>query len=110
MIILRVLMGRAWDQDAASVTGTVPLSLSSPTSNSDPNTARFSAITVSSPNRARFTYSSDVTAVALKTFSSKVSLYGSREFKDVDSKTLSESDIPPSPSTWITDTTIGAAL
>ena len=108
MIILRVLMGRAWAQDAASATGIVPLSLSSPTSNSDPNTARFSAITVSSPNRARFTYSSDVTAVALKTFSSKVSLYGSREFKDVDSKTLS--DIPPSPTTWVTDTTIGAAL
>ncbi|KAI1784829.1 hypothetical protein LXA43DRAFT_190835 [Ganoderma leucocontextum] len=103
MIILRVLMGRAWSKDATS--GTAPPSLS--TSNSNSNTARFSAITVPSPNRARFTYSSEGTAVNLKTLStSKLSLSGSCEFGD--RKTLS--DAPPSPSTWTIDTTIGAAL
>ena len=105
MIILRVLMGRAWSQDAAS--GTVPPSPST-CSNLNSNTARFSAMTVPSPNRARFTYNSEATAINLKVMPSKVALAGSREFRD--SKTLVDVPRPPSPSAWTIGTTIGAAL
>ncbi|PIL34472.1 hypothetical protein GSI_03249 [Ganoderma sinense ZZ0214-1] len=119
MIILRVLMGRAWSQDVASGTALPSSSLTASNSKFNPNFSnlnenvnakRLSAMTVASPNRARFTYSSEATAVNLKTLSpSKVSLSGSREFRD--SKTFV--DVPlPSPSAWTvgSGSPIGTAL
>ena len=106
MIILRVLMGRAWSQDAVS--GTIAPSPSTCSDlNSNPNTARFSAMTMPSPNRARFTYNSEVTAINLKAVPSKVPLAGSREFRD--SKTLVDVPRPPSPGAWTIWTTTGTA-
>ena len=94
MIILRVLMGRGWSKEVTAI----------PTS--EPNSARFSAMTGPSPNRTRFTYTSDGTAVNLKTISTSKVSQVSHEWRE--SKTAT--DFPPSPSTWTVGTTIGAAL
>ena len=95
MIILRVLMGRAWSKEAT----TIP--------QSESQGARLSTITVPSPNNNRFTYNSEGTAVNLKTLSSSPSKISvSREWRE--SKTVC--DLPPSPSSWTFGTTIGAAL